>query len=425
MSHKLSYVRARSQLHHSETLWSAVGRGVRRKEARHGVTGDEGGISLPEVGSGERGECGSMQQSQLVLPSPTMEEEGKGLGEERGAAVGTPPRPLTPGMPGPAVPRWQHSAEIREAIREKMLSRTYEHVPPPSFLSTGDITPYTRSRLAQWLLSVCEHCQCNTSVFTTCMMYVDKFLWKTPTTPARLQLLGSAALLLATKLVGDPTISVKWLCASSDDLFTAADLTSMEIELLTGVDWMVFTFGPHDYLCECLADLGEKWGMCAAALRGLLHDAEIYVDICYLDHILVTHGPAAVAAVSIEYALRSCTRGALLLYPSATVCDLAILPSTVKDMMHDLLLLLDQLSRSVLGEPAAAAPHPLEPAAAVDAPQSPVAAAVVSDVANEPFTPPNVVLPTHKRPAPSPEASSSRRRRKNHSLQPQRLLDEA
>lgn len=103
-----------------------------------GDRGRGGGISLPEVGSGERGERGSMQQSQLVLPSPTMEEEGKGRPKEGGAAVGTPPRPLTPGMPGPAVPRWQHSAEIREAIREKMLSRTYEHVPPPSFLSTGD-----------------------------------------------------------------------------------------------------------------------------------------------------------------------------------------------------------------------------------------------------------------------------------------------
>jgi hypothetical protein len=115
-----------------------------------------------------------------------------------------------------------------------------------------------------------------------------------------------------------------------------------------------------------------------------------------------------------------CTRTSVVLatYASATRMH-------SQDMMHDLLLLLDQLSRSVLGEPAAAAPHPLEPAAAVDAPQSPVAAAVVSDVANEPFTPPNVVLPTHKRPAPSPEASSSRRRRKNHSLQPQRLLDEA
>jgi hypothetical protein len=53
-------------------------------------------------------------------------------------------------------------------------------------------------------------------------------------------------------------------------------------------------------------------------------------NLAIVDHILVTHGPAAVAAVSIEYALRSCTRGALLLYPSATVCDLAILPSTVK-----------------------------------------------------------------------------------------------
>jgi hypothetical protein len=67
----------------------------------------------------------------------------------------------------------------------------------------------------------------------------------------------------------------------------------MEIELLTGVDWMVFTFGPHDYLCECLADLGEKWGMCAAALRGLLHDAEIYVDICYLGNPPPQHPPSS------------------------------------------------------------------------------------------------------------------------------------
>lgn len=43
------------------------------------------------------------------------------------------------GAAGPAVPRWQHSAEIRQAIRESMLARVAEYVPPSTFLSSGEM----------------------------------------------------------------------------------------------------------------------------------------------------------------------------------------------------------------------------------------------------------------------------------------------
>ena len=61
----------------------------------------------------------------------------------------------------------------------------------------------------------------------------------------------------------------------------------MELQLLVSMDWRVFKFGPHDYLWECVIELGDRFGMSQDALRGLLHDAEIYTDICYLG----TFGP--------------------------------------------------------------------------------------------------------------------------------------
>jgi hypothetical protein len=40
----------------------------------------------------------------------------------------------------------------------------------------------------------------------------------------------------------------------------------MEIELLSAVGWSVYLFGPHDYLRECLEDLGDMWGMSHTAM---------------------------------------------------------------------------------------------------------------------------------------------------------------
>ena len=62
----------------------------------------------------------------------------------------------------------------------------------------------------------------------------------------------------------------------------------------------------------------------------LKHDAEIYIDICYLDHKMVVHGPEVIAAAAVEYTLRTGTRGAIALYKEATVLNIDFVSEPVK-----------------------------------------------------------------------------------------------
>eukprot|EP00038_Savillea_parva_P009122 m.181378 g.181378 ORF g.181378 m.181378 type:complete len:366 (-) comp15243_c0_seq1:184-1281(-) len=267
--------------------------------------------------------------------------------------------------------RWQHSAEIRAAIREKMFTEGACFVPHPTFLDEGAITPNMRSILAQWLLSLCEANRCNPSVFSLCMMYVDQYLSTSAISSQRLQCLGSAALLLAAKKEGDRTTDVNHLCQASDMLFTPIELKNMELQLLVSMDWRVFKFGPHDYLWECVIELGDRFGMSQDALRGLLHDAEIYTDICYLEHSMAVRGPVTIAAAVIEYAIRTCKRGPLLAYPGATVLELNFVDQKTKDNLDSLLEEINHLADAVLGNdpgtpPPSATPVPFAGAGSPD-----------------------------------------------------------
>jgi len=363
------------------------------------------------------------------------------------------------------VPRSQHSEEIRLATRQKMLHRMHDHVPPPTFLGEGEVTPYRRYILAEWLLSLQEQYRCRTSVFTTGMMYIDKFVVTKPIEPSRLQILGSAALLLAAKMVNDSAVHVQRLCASADDLFSPDELKQMELELLAAIDWAVYTFGPHDFLWEYITDLGRKWNMPAVALRALLNDAEIYIDVCYLDHSMVVHGPATLAAAAVEYSLRTCSRGPLAHFHEASVYDIDFVPEAVKSELPSHLEKLQRLARQLAvntvetptadsGAAATAAayadPESNAPAAAAAAPEAdgaqsgephlPAAAAApgAADTLAAtvpritklpmPVTPQSPAMmvpmgghPGGKRTATSPQLNP-RTRKKGGTMQPQRLL---
>lgn len=72
-----------------------------------------------------------------------MEGRGEGLaadmasGLESGGTSASGPFEMEPrrsGAASPAVPRWQHSLEIRESVRSSMLKRAMERSPPEGYL---------------------------------------------------------------------------------------------------------------------------------------------------------------------------------------------------------------------------------------------------------------------------------------------------
>ena len=66
---------------------------------------------------------------------------------------------------------------LRRITATAILSSAYRiviaHARHLSF--TGEVQPFMRSRLAEWLLSVCDEYGCDSSVFSICMTYVRYF----------------------------------------------------------------------------------------------------------------------------------------------------------------------------------------------------------------------------------------------------------
>lgn len=71
---------------------------------------------------------------------------------------------------------------------------------------------------------MCEAQKCQEDVFPLSMNYMDRFLSVCPIVKTQLQLLGTACLLLASKLREPEHLSASQLVSYTDHSFTEADL---------------------------------------------------------------------------------------------------------------------------------------------------------------------------------------------------------
>ena len=63
-----------------------------------------------------------------------------------------------------------------------------------------ELTPSMRKIVTDWMLQVCQECQCATDVFMLAVNFMDRFLACVPSIPKqRLQLIGTVCLLISSK----------------------------------------------------------------------------------------------------------------------------------------------------------------------------------------------------------------------------------
>ncbi|XP_068984870.1 G1/S-specific cyclin-D2 isoform X2 [Bombus flavifrons] len=144
-----------------------------------------------------------------------------------------------------------------DRVLQNLLKTEERYAPSSSYFECvqRDISPLMRKIVAEWMLEVCEEQKCQDEVFPLSMNYVDRFLSICPIRKSQLQLLGTACLLLASKLREPSPLTAEALVFYTDNSVTLDDLWRWEQLVVSKLKWELSAVTPGDFLMHILSRL--------------------------------------------------------------------------------------------------------------------------------------------------------------------------
>ncbi|XP_011498355.1 PREDICTED: G1/S-specific cyclin-D2 [Ceratosolen solmsi marchali] len=190
-----------------------------------------------------------------------------------------------------------------DRMLHNLLRSEERYAPSSSYFGCvqRDISPLMRKVVAEWMLEVCEEKKCQEEVFPLSMNYVDRFLSICPIRKSQLQLLGTACLLLASKLREPRPLSANVLVFYTDNSITLDDLWRWEQLVVSKLKWDLSAVTPGDFLLYILARLPidpRSWdtGM-------VLRHAQTFIALSAREYKFSMYTPSMIAAASVAAAL--------------------------------------------------------------------------------------------------------------------------
>ncbi|XP_078063756.1 G1/S-specific cyclin-D1-like [Mustelus asterias] len=162
-----------------------------------------------------------------------------------------------------------------------------------------EIQPHMRSRLAGWMLEVCEEEHCEKEVFPLAMNYLDRFLSAVPLEKSRLQLLGSACLFLASKLRETLPLSVETVCAYTAHSSRPEELRAMELLLLNKLQWDIAAPTALEFVERLIGAMG----LARVKEQVVRKHTETFIALCTIDYKFVSYPPSVIGAASLAAAV--------------------------------------------------------------------------------------------------------------------------
>jgi cyclin A len=105
-----------------------------------------------------------------------------------------------------------------------------------------------RALLVEWMVAVCEDFRISSDVFHLSVATVDRALRILSLPPNQIQLLGCAAMLLASKFENVFIVNVEDLVYMTDNTYTRAQILDMETRVLTALDFRLVAATPKPFL---------------------------------------------------------------------------------------------------------------------------------------------------------------------------------
>jgi len=223
------------------------------------------------------------------------------------------------------------SAETAEELYAEdayryLAEREEKNKPKPRYMAKQtDINHSMRSILVDWLVEVCDELQLDSETLYIAVNLIDRFLSKMSVLRGKLQLVGAAALFVASKYEEIYPPGVKEFIYLTDDAYTAAQLFRMEDLLLRVLHYDVSCPSPSFFLAR-INEAAASDDTTKALSQYLVHLAmtkgEFYIShlpsvisasaVCVAKHTL-GHQPWTDASEALTgYAkkdLQACARG--------------------------------------------------------------------------------------------------------------------
>ncbi|XP_074107918.1 cyclin D [Cotesia typhae] len=190
-----------------------------------------------------------------------------------------------------------------DRVLQNLLKTEERYAPSSSYFECvqKDITPLMRKIVAEWMLEVCEERKCQEEVFPLSMNYLDRFLSICPIRKTQLQLLGTACLLLASKLRETRPLTAELLVYYTDNSITLDDLWRWEQLVVSKLKWELSAVTPGDFLLHILSRLpvdSRAWDFLM-----IKRHAQTFIALSAREYKFSMYTPSMIAAASIAAAL--------------------------------------------------------------------------------------------------------------------------
>ncbi|XP_075972768.1 cyclin D [Anticarsia gemmatalis] len=238
---------------------------------------------------------------------------------------------------------------LRRRVLDNLLRTEERYAVTANYFGTvqTEITPQMRRIVAEWMLEVCEDQGCQEEVFPLAMSYLDRFLSTCAVSKSQVQLLGTACLLLASKLrePGSRALPAEVLVFYTANSITLADLCSWELLVLSKLKWDVAGVTAHDFLPLLVSRL---------PLRGLVNTemvhrhAQTFIALAARDYEFTLYSASTLASCSIAAALRGLgLDGHLPRLHELTRIDLECLQTCLEQIEEMVQSLIEERRRTV------------------------------------------------------------------------------
>ncbi|GFG34527.1 hypothetical protein Cfor_11889 [Coptotermes formosanus] len=190
-----------------------------------------------------------------------------------------------------------------ERVLQNLLQMEERYCPSSSYFECvqKDLTPQMRTIVAEWMMEVCEEQKCQEEVFPLAMNYVDRFLSVCPIRKNQLQLLGTACLLLSSKLRQPHGLATEDLVFYTDNSISIDDLARWELLVLSKLKWDIAAVTPQDFLQHILVRLPIDRNTWDAHM--IHRHAQTFIALSTRDYSFSMYTPSMIAAASIAAAL--------------------------------------------------------------------------------------------------------------------------
>ncbi|XP_027361257.1 putative cyclin-A3-1 [Abrus precatorius] len=159
-----------------------------------------------------------------------------------------------------------------------------------------DVSEKMRGILVDWLMEVAQEYNLTSDTIYLAVSCIDRFLSTRPINTNHLQLLGVSSLLIASKYEEISPPHAEDFCYMTDNTYTLAEVTRMERELLTSLNFDLGHPTAKTFLRICIKAAQKNFVHSKQQLEFL---ASYLLELCLLDYKCLKFLPSVAAASAL------------------------------------------------------------------------------------------------------------------------------